>query len=1106
MKKRLLWVLVVTVWGSLLSQVANAEEKPICAPAGSKTGSQTKSSTESRVGAAKIAAVQGKVEAKRTTEETWHATKRNAIYCPGDQIRVGKDSRASIILSNDTLVRLDQYSAITLTKIETEGPSLLELVKGIAHFISRVPRSLKVDTPFVNAAIEGTEFVVAVKDNDTTVTVFEGIVLTENANGSVRLLQNESSIAKQGQAPEKILLAKPRDTVQWALYFPPVIKADAEGNTRQQASSLLYRGRVSEASVLLADMGNNGEAKALQAIIAIVNNDKENAFNLAKDAVQLAPDSAAPHIAMSYAWQAQLNLSQALASAEQATNKAPDDAIAWSRLAELQLSVGELSAAQTSAQKATELEPNIARAQTILGYAYLTQIDIDQARVTFNRAIELDQNDPLPHLGLGLAMIRKNELAEGRREIEIAASLDPNNAIIRSYLGKAYYEEKRGPLDAEQFAMAKELDPNDPTPYYYDAIRKQTENNPVGALEDLNKSIELNDNRAVYRSSLQLDQDEAARSASLARIYQDLGFEQAAVNEASKSLAHNPSNHSAHRFLAEAYQNRPRYEIARVGETLQAQLLAPLNNKPTAPSLAETNLGVMPNTVPSAFNEYDALFTRNSNHFDFTGIVGNHETSGGELVYTSLYDDSVVSLGHYNYNSEGFRANNDLKQNISNLFFQKDISPEHNIQFEFKTKEQENGDLALKFDPASFSSTLRHDDKINTYRLGYVYKISPNSRFLSSIIYQDQKFDRTNNVEISPTGPFGPVIAEDELHQNINDRNTELQYMYLGEIYSLIVGGSNTVQGGDETSILQLTSGGIVLSGGPSTSRIDDNSTNGYLYNYFNISNSFDLILGISNDHINSQTGVSANQINPKFGFTWNLSPDSVIRLAAFRTLKRKVTSNQSLEPTQVAGFNQFFDDPNASDTKRYALGFDKASGKNFYYGIHFTMRDIDFPVLSGASTITKEIDEDLHQAYFNWLISRSFTMSIAYIYENFDKTTASPILTLPLELKTRKIPIVFSYQNSTGFNTKLTASHYDQKIVLPTGTGSTSDSDKFLLINLALGYKLPDKKGNISLIINNLLDEDFKYYNSDIWAGSARNPEVQHDRSILLQFSITNL
>ena len=65
-----------------------------------------------------------------------------------------------------------------------------------------------------------------------------------------------------------------------------------------------------------------------------------------------------------------------------------------------------------------------------------------------------------------------------------------------------------------------------PTPWFYDAIRKQTANRPVEALQDLQKSIELNDNRAVYRSRLLLDEDLAARSASLGRIYSDLGFQQ----------------------------------------------------------------------------------------------------------------------------------------------------------------------------------------------------------------------------------------------------------------------------------------------------------------------------------------------------------------------------------------------------------------------------------------------------------------------------------------------------------------------------------------------------------------------------------------------------
>ncbi len=127
-------------------------------------------------------------------------------------------------------------------------------------------------------------------------------------------------------------------------------------------------------------------------------------------------------------------------------------------------------------------------------------------------------------------------MEEGRKEIEVAASLDPNNSIIRSYLGKAYYEEKRSETAERDYATAKELDPKDPTPYFYDAIQKQTTNRPVEALQAMEKAIELNDNRAVYRSQLQLDSDLAARSASQARIYSDLGFQQLALVEGWKSV------------------------------------------------------------------------------------------------------------------------------------------------------------------------------------------------------------------------------------------------------------------------------------------------------------------------------------------------------------------------------------------------------------------------------------------------------------------------------------------------------------------------------------------------------------------------------------------
>jgi tetratricopeptide (TPR) repeat protein len=428
------------------------------------------------------------------------------------------------------------------------------------------------------------------------------------------------------------VVVRPRDAVQWALYYPPILDyrpADfangaettwqamvrrsiqfyREGNLEMAFASLAgapedirdprfftYRavlllsvGRVDEARMdsdrALTLDPRHSPAFAVRSVIALAQNDKAEALHLAQTAVELDPTSAAARVALSYAQQADFDLKGALASLQEAVKLAPDNALAWARLAELWLSSANLDEALKAAQKAVKLHPNLARTQAVLGFAYLTQIKTKDAKKALEQAIQLDQADPLPRLGLGLAKIRESGLESGREEIEIAASLDPNNSLTRSYLGKAYYEEKRDPLARDQFAIAKELDPKDPTPWFYDAIRKQSINRPVEALEDLQKSIELNDNRAVYRSRLLLDEDLAARSASLGRIYNDLGFQQLALIEGWKSLNADPSNYSAHRFLADSYATLPRHEIARVSELLQSQLLQPINITPIQPQL-----------------------------------------------------------------------------------------------------------------------------------------------------------------------------------------------------------------------------------------------------------------------------------------------------------------------------------------------------------------------------------------------------------------------------------------------------------------------------------------------------------------------------------------
>src|SRR5262245_51479657 len=154
----------------------------------------------------------------------------------------------------------------------------------------------------------------------------------------------------------------------------------------------------------------------------------------------------------------------------------------------------------------------------------------------------------------------------------------------------------------------------------------------------MQRAIELNDNRGVYRSRLLLDADLAARSAALARVYSDLGFQQLALVEGWKSVNTDPSNFSAHRLLADSYSSLTRHEIARVSELLQSQLLQPLNMTPIQPHLSEAKLFLLSTSGPStlSFNEFNPLFNSNGLTFQSSSFTGENDTYSGEGVLSGI--------------------------------------------------------------------------------------------------------------------------------------------------------------------------------------------------------------------------------------------------------------------------------------------------------------------------------------------------------------------------------------------------------------------------------------------------------------------------------------
>ena len=75
-------------------------------------------------------------------------------------------------------------------------------------------------------------------------------------------------------------------------------------------------------------------------------------------------------------------------------------------------------------------------------------------------------------------------------------------------------------------------------------------------------------------------------------------------------------------------------------------------------------------------------------------------------MVSALYDRYSVSAGAFGYRTDGWRKNNDINQNVQDVFFQTAITPELNAQVEFRRRDSDFGDLAFNFDPDFFSPNL----------------------------------------------------------------------------------------------------------------------------------------------------------------------------------------------------------------------------------------------------------------------------------------------------------------------------------------------------------------------------------------------------------------
>lgn len=848
-------------------------------------------------------------------------------------------------------------------------------------------------------------------------------------------------------------------------------------------------------------------------------------------------------------------LRDALKAAQTACEVAPDCGFVWERRAELEFSFGETRLAEASLARILGPELRNAQAYALQGFLAAARNRWAEAEGHFGTAIELDGGLANGWLGLGLVRIRQGRIEEGRRYLQMAATVEPQRSLLRSYLAKAFYEAavSKNPVDTvkwligrarlkrdiiqnatNELALARQLDSQDPTPLLYLALINHEEhriNEAIGALE---QSSELNDNRALFRSQMLLDQDHAVRSSSLAEVYRADGMADVSLREAARAISYDYGNYSAHQFLSESFgalrdptRFNLRYETPWFNELLLANLLAPVGGTPLSQHVSQ--------------QEYSRLFDR-----DRFGLTSSTEyRSDHQLHQEASQYGTMGNLGwsldlDYHHN-EGIRPNNDLNSIEWYSTVKAQMTPQDSIMLLTKYEDYHSGDNFQYYNPANARPAFDFMESQTPILFGgYHHEWQPGAHtlVLGGRIETDQQFsDKSTpqtlvfrDLSLDPSGQIitrvQPVNLDVQHRIQLEIYGAEIQQILENERHALVVGGR--WQGGDfdthSTQINPLGPTPTFPTNQLSQHSVDDfQRASGYLYETLKLPGRLRLIGGLVCEYLEFpenfrsppiQRGQETRErINPKAALVWDPIPQATIRGAYAQSLGG-VSLDESfrLEPTQLAGFSQAFrsvvpeslvGSVSGADDEIWGVALDLKFKTGTYVGLQgqslnsevsqsvgvFNRFYNDPALPPGVARIepsgtAQHLNYDLQSAGIgiSQLIGEEWSLGAQYYFTRSKLIAAFPDLVFQpstSQAHLHRINLQLLYNHPSGFFARAESLWFFERssiaVVVAGELPQSVPSETFQQLNIFVGYRLPRQRGEFSLGVLNATGGDYR-------------------------------
>jgi tetratricopeptide (TPR) repeat protein len=856
-------------------------------------------------------------------------------------------------------------------------------------------------------------------------------------------------------------------------------------------------------------------ARPLLAQIDLVQNRKAAAQAEAAQALAQAPNSPLALFTMGLVKLASFELPAATRYMEQAIAAEPRFVIAYVYLAKIWLGSGYLSRAQRTINQALQMAPGNPQVLSLAGFVRLAFRDYSRAFQFWNQALERDPNLGEPHLGLAIYSFRYREFQRGLEEMLTATLLDPRIASYQTELGKALFQTHSFDRALEVYDYAKTLDPKDPSPYFYKGIALTDLNRPGEAVQEINKSIELNDNVAMFRSRSLLDQDRAVRNYSLARAYQQLGLTDWAYSKAVTAVKYKPYDSSAHLFLRDVLRTGSEAPFLTTGllapsERIEGTLYRVLSpaNQATFSSLqfqGTEALGLTHDYTPMFEMPYARL-----------GAMGGIGVSEGRksiqdhqgLAYGGVPGAAFETFGRYSDTrgvppppDASFNAFNGTSR-LSSIEAAAKWAP--TVQgtftglfqyFEQKVTSQQLINQTDQLGPVFFTGSQNLNARGRLYEAAYYYRFNPKIGLLA--YYAHQEFpvhvsmpSQSNfNMDLG-FGSF-PVslqtLAGGASDQEFN--NVQLQSnLVLGQ-HNLIGGfdyfSSSISQRLNQTTIAILDFSAFIPGFKQTqvfTSQFDFQppfrSSSFYLLDYWRLRPNLVLELGLfkdfnKTDRFGYARTIYTSQWSPRFGANYQFriqDTQHTLRLALERHLTTHLVTQPLLVNSEIASFPWAINVNSGSEVRQAGVAWESQWNAKTFTALRLNALRVATPnLITDANGSTNGVWQNWKRYQASLVLNRILTPSLGLSLGVIGKRVVPDLSFQPglEDYAEFNAFLGLAYRSRQGWLARLRPFLVQQFGKIP----GHEANNPFVIMNITLGREFPNKRGFALFEVQNLFN-----------------------------------